>query len=80
MSAEERRRKERLVNIMLENLSLKEIAEWLWEDFGIRVPVLRSEKIRKAVMRSSEIRDRDVAAALVSRGVQISEEDWYGEK
>jgi len=49
--------------------------EWLWEDFGIRVR--RSwDDVIKAVVDSDEVLPQDLAAFMISMGVEPDEGAW----
>ena len=72
----ERKLKEMLLEQAKEaGINPEQIAEWLYEAAGIRAnPAWRD--IEKAVLRSDEISAQELAAYLVSEGVNVDEQKW----
>ncbi len=56
-------------------VSAGELAEWLWEEFGIRV---RPEwpRVRRAVLSSADIEARDLAVFMIEKGLTPDEGLW----
>ncbi len=56
-------------------IGLDEFVEWLWDDFGIRAR--RSwDDIVRAVVYSDEVLPQDLAAFMISEGVEPDEGAW----
>ncbi|MCE4628335.1 MAG: hypothetical protein F7C34_04215 [Desulfurococcales archaeon] len=56
-------------------ISPGEASEWLWDDFGKRVPP-RWDKIRKAVLSDPDVTPQDLAVFMIDQGVQPEEGAW----
>lgn len=65
--AEDREAKERLARLLEDLVELEEVVEWLWEDFGIRVPPSWDD-VRKTIVSSREVSARALAVFLVQSG------------
>ncbi len=79
-SARERAIKEALLEQLISSglVDPAEVAEWLWEDFGIRVkPDWPS--IRRAILRAKEVTIQDLASAMIEWGVMPDEGIWFSE-
>jgi len=54
---------------------LEKLVEWLEEDYGMRVEKSWNE-VREAAVSSKEVKSRELAAFLVSEGIQVDESYW----
>ncbi|MEB3773806.1 MAG: hypothetical protein GSR86_02615 [Desulfurococcales archaeon] len=51
------------------------VAEWLWEDFGIRVkPVW--DRVERAILSSREVTPQDLAVFMIDNGLEPLEGAW----
>ncbi|MCE4605350.1 MAG: hypothetical protein F7C08_02300 [Desulfurococcales archaeon] len=76
MSARERAVKEVLVGqLRSSGIPAREVAEWLWEDFGIRV---RGEwsRVERAILSRREITSQDLAVFMIDHGIEPEEGAW----
>lgn len=73
--ARERATKASLMSQAKGRIDLEEFVEWLWEDFGIRVRSSWDDVI-KAVVNSDEVLPQDLAAFMISMGVEPDEGAW----
>ncbi len=76
-----RRARERAVKAALlqqlreSGVDVREVAEWLWEDFGVRVrPQWRA--VERAVLREENITPQDLAVFMLDSGVEPDEGAW----
>ena len=51
------------------------IADWLWEDYGLRVKT-DWESVRKTILKSREISSRELAVLMINLGVDVDEDIW----
>ncbi len=67
--------KEALMTQIKGRIDFDEIREWLWEDFGIRV---RGgwEEMKRIIVSDTKITPQDVAAFMISEGVEPDERAW----
>ncbi|MEB3860831.1 MAG: hypothetical protein GSR84_01250 [Desulfurococcales archaeon] len=75
-SARERAIKEVLVGqLKSSGIPASDVAEWLWEDFGIRV---RSEwgRLERAILSSRDVTPQDLAVFMIDNGVEPEEGAW----
>ncbi|GAB6148380.1 hypothetical protein [Stetteria hydrogenophila] len=56
-------------------LEPREVAEWLWEDYGIRARP-RWGELERAILRSDEVTPQDLAVLLMDAGVEPDEGAW----
>ncbi len=57
-------------------VSIKDIVEWLWEDFGIRC---RAEwrDIERKMLKNDEISPNDIAVFMIEHGLKPEEDVWF---
>ncbi|MGC9209732.1 MAG: hypothetical protein ACP5FT_00445 [Acidilobus sp.] len=67
--------KESLMSQAKGKIDLDEFVEWLWDDFGIRVR-RTWEDIYRAVVNSDEVLPQDLAAFMISQGMEPDEGAW----
>ncbi|MEB3787826.1 MAG: hypothetical protein GSR78_03620 [Desulfurococcales archaeon] len=53
----------------------EEVSEWLWEDFGKRVPP-RWDRLERAILGEKEITPQDLAVFMIDNGIQPREGAW----
>ena len=53
----------------------REIAEWLWEDYGVRVKP-RWPDIERAVLKERDVTAQDLAVLMIDLGLQPDEGAW----
>jgi len=58
-----------------EGVDPREVSEWLWEDFGKRVPAKWS-RLEKAILSDKTVTPQDVAVFMIDQGVQPEEGAW----
>ncbi|MEM1873185.1 MAG: hypothetical protein QXS85_03090 [Acidilobaceae archaeon] len=66
------RLKTRLYEKLREHCSLEEVAEWAWEDFGVRV---KSWDDVKSLVFRDEVAIGDLVSFLAELEVELTEED-----
>jgi ABC-type phosphate transport system ATPase subunit len=72
----ERAIKEALVEqLRRAGVSLDEVKEWLWEDYGIRVSG-GWERVVRIIARDRNIRPQDLVVLMDEIGVQVDEGAW----
>lgn len=52
-----------------------EVAEWLWEDYGVRVRP-RWPDLERAILREREVTAQDLAVFMIDLGIQPDEGAW----
>ena len=74
--------KERLIKKVLlsqlkgsKKISIKEVIEWLWEDFGIKCKSDWKDVERK-IVKSIEISANDLAVFMLENGLKPKEDVW----
>jgi len=72
----DRKLKEMLLHHAREaELDPTDLAEWLYEDAGVKAqPNWRD--VKRKVLYSEEITARELAAYLISEGIEINEKEW----
>jgi len=67
--------KEALLSQLKGKVSLNDIIEWLWDDFGLRAK--RSwDDVKRVIISSDEILPQDVATFMIDEGVTPDEGAW----
>ncbi|ABM81043.1 hypothetical protein [Hyperthermus butylicus] len=56
-------------------ISPEQLAEWLYESAGIRVKATWHD-VEREVLRSDEVSAQELAAYLLSEGVEVDESKW----
>ena len=75
-AARQRAIKKALVDQMREEgVDPREVAEWLWEDFGKRVSP-SWHRLEKAILGEKEVTPQDVAVFMIEQGIQPEEGAW----
>ena len=75
-AARERAVKEALLRELLEHhVSVDDVKEWLWEDFGIRVSG-GWERVRRVILREKRIRAQDIVSFMDEVGLTPDEGAW----
>jgi len=75
----ERRIKDMLIDSMMSSgVDPREVAEWLWEDFGVKAKP-SWDSIKRVILRNTEITSRDLAVAMIEWGVIPDEGIWLSE-
>ncbi|HID72913.1 TPA: hypothetical protein EYP38_03140 [Candidatus Micrarchaeota archaeon] len=76
-----RRAKEKAVKVALikrlreSGINPREVAEWLWEDYGVRVrPDWRD--VERAILREEDVTPQDLAVFMLDSGVEPDEGAW----
>ena len=59
----------------LEGVDPREVSEWLWEDFGKRVPPSWA-RLERAILSERTITPQDVAVFMIEQGLQPEEGAW----
>ncbi len=71
----ERRIKELLLSIARQYLEPSELANWLYEEYGLKIrPDWRH--IERAILKSKEIRSQELAVFLLEKNIEIPENEW----
>ena len=79
VESSERRVKARLLESACSPSILEDMIEWLWEEYGIRVSG-GCERVKRAIVKSREVKARELAVFLLESGVGVDEiyEAWEG--
>ncbi|MCE4607406.1 MAG: hypothetical protein F7B61_00390 [Caldisphaeraceae archaeon] len=72
-----RQTKRVLCEQMRGKVDLRDVVEWLYEDFGIKCKISWNE-ITKAVINRNEITPNDIAVFMLEHGVDFDEKAWGG--
>lgn len=56
-------------------VSLEEVVEWLWEDFGLRAP-MRWDGVVDLIARAPEVSPQDIVSFLDEHGITLNEDLW----
>lgn len=74
--ARERAVKSALLKQLRESgVDVREVAEWLWEDHGIRVrPSWRD--VERAILKEDDVTPQDLAVLLLDYGIEPDEGAW----
>jgi len=57
-------------------ISIKDVVEWLWEDFGIRCKANWKDVERK-MLKSNEVFPNDIATFMIEHGLRPEEDVWF---
>ncbi len=71
----EHRLKEYLLRLAEERGLARELAEWLYEEHGVRVAA-EWRRLRRAVLREPTVTPQELAVFLLNHGVEVTEEEW----
>jgi len=59
----------------MEGVDPREVSEWLWEDFGKRVPPSWA-RLERAILSEKTITPQDVAVFMIEQGIMPEEGAW----
>ncbi len=72
----ERAVKDALMKQVRDNLSMEEVLDWLYDDFGVKVGRRTWDNITRTVLKSSDIKPQDIAILLLDNNIQPNEGAW----
>ena len=72
----ERAIKDALFRQVVDNVPMEDVAEWLYEDFGVKVGRRTWNNYRRAVLKNHDVKPQDIAILLLDHGIQPNEGAW----
>ncbi|MEB3757454.1 MAG: hypothetical protein GSR76_01180 [Desulfurococcales archaeon] len=72
----ERAVKDALFKQVVDNVPMEDVAEWLYEDFGVKVGRRTWDNYRRAVLKNSDVKPQDIAILLLDHDIQPNEGAW----
>lgn len=68
-----------LAQLKSSGVSIGDVVEWLWEEFGIRA---RKDwrHVERLILRSSEVTPQDLLVFMIENGIEPDEGAWDAER
>ncbi|MCE4615368.1 MAG: hypothetical protein F7B60_07575 [Desulfurococcales archaeon] len=68
--------KEALFQQVEENIPIDDVVEWLYEDFGVHAGRKKWSNLKRATLKSTDIKPQDMAILLMDHDIQPNEGAW----
>ncbi|MEB3756859.1 MAG: hypothetical protein GSR79_08415 [Desulfurococcales archaeon] len=68
--------KEALFKQVEENVPIDDVVEWLYEDFGIHTGRKNWSNLKRATLKSPDVKPQDIAILLMEHDIQPDEGAW----